>query len=359
MPQYTLAFCAIISLSTALTRPAGANENGLEIGGNVIFRFGYNGIYDAQSPLSESNDAFGIMIASPEFRFGKRFSILSEIRFEAVRPPAEDRFFEDEGLFVRKLYGNYRVNDDFSLYFGKWTPSFTLASLVTPGMYGNNYNKEIELIERVGFGADYTLNAGDAGSHKLSVSTFFDDTSFLSDSWGSSRGPKKLTDGGASNTESLDSFALSLEGSDISALPGFTYKLGLLHQARGVDGVADENGVLLAAMQSRDLGYEKSLTWIGEVAPIWSFGGTKDDIVYASAGLVYESGRWTSVLSGTYRRRDLANGDTYNDYSVQTSLDYDLGSGLSLAFAHEFLSDQNDRSQRFGIRFSKTFNLDR
>jgi len=226
-------------------------------------------------------------------------------------------------------------------------------------MYGNNYNKEIELIERIGLGAEYTLDAGDAGKHKLSASTFFDDTSFLSDSLGSSRGPKQLTSGGASNTESFESFAVALEGSELKTLPGFTYKLGLLHQARGVDGVADENGVLFAATRSHDLGDGESLTWVGEVAPFWNFEGTDDNIVYSSAGLVYQSGRWTTVLSGTYRRRDLVCGGTFNDYSVQTSLDYDFGNGISLAVAHEFLRNENVRSRRIGIRLSKVIDLDR
>ncbi|MEL6322672.1 MAG: hypothetical protein AAFQ84_00380 [Pseudomonadota bacterium] len=357
MRQSLFLSCVLLSQLLTDWRPAHADNSAVGIGGDIIFRLGYNGVYDTEDTVVESNDFLALMIASPEFYFGNALSVISEVRLEDVRPPLGDRAFEDEGLFVRKLFLDDDVNNNLSLQFGKFTPSFSFASLVTPGMYGNNYNKEIELIERVGLGVEYTIDTGSAGEHKISASTFYDDTSVLSDSWGSRRGPKERSDGGASNTGTLESFALSLEGSNLSQLPGFTYKLGLLHQARGEDGVADENGVLVAAMRSHSLSRDRSLTWIAEVAPIWNFEGTDDDIVYSSAGLVYQDGPWTSVLSGTYRRRDLASGGTFDDYSVQTSLDYQFGNGLSLAFAHEFLRAQNVRSRRIGVRLSKVIDL--
>ncbi|NER84464.1 MAG: hypothetical protein F6K42_34045 [Leptolyngbya sp. SIO1D8] len=346
-------------LMLTLAGQAGAQSNEPRIGGNAIFRLGYNGVYDAQSPKVESNDILGIMIASPELHLTRQFSFQSEIRFEDIRPPADDRVFEDEGLFVRKLFANYKASDRLSFQVGKFTPSFSFASLVTPGMFGNNYNKEIELIERIGFGAEYVFDAWGAGKHKLSAATFFDDTSLLSDSLGSSRGPKELSDGGASNTESFESIAIALEVRDVDVLSGLSYKFGFLHQEHGDGGVADENGILFAAARSHDLGGDRSLTWIGEFAPLWNFDGTDDDISYTSAGLVYEFGHWTTVLSGTYRRRDLARGGAFNDYSVQTSLDYDIGHGLSFAVAHEFLRDQNVESRRIGIRLSAVIDLDR
>jgi len=330
------------------------------IGGNVIFRFSYDGIYDAESPRTESNDLFVEMVASPEIHFTERFSINSEIRLENASPPTEDRYFENETLFVRKLFLNYDINDRLSLQAGKFTPSFSFASLVTPGMYGNNYSKEIELIERVGVAAEYTFDAGASGQHTLSASTFFDDTSILSDSLdlGGQRSRNRLSDGGASNTESFESFTVALEGNDISQLPGFTYKLAYIHEAAGEGDAADENGFLVAAMQSFPVGNGQSLTLIGEVAPLWNFQGTADNIVYASAGVVYRTNPWTAILSGTGRWRDLATGGTFNDYALQTSVEYDLGRGTSIGLAHEFTRDQNLNNQRIGFRFSQVLGLD-
>ncbi|MGD1927292.1 MAG: hypothetical protein ACFB12_00040 [Leptolyngbyaceae cyanobacterium] len=330
------------------------------IGGDVLFRFAYDGDYDAEAPRTESNDLFFEMIASPEFQFTERFSLNAEIRLENASPPTADRYFEDQTLFVRKLFVNYDVNDRLSLQAGKLTPTFAFASLVTPGMYGNSYNREIELIERIGFEAQYTFDAGTSGQHTLSASTFFDDTSFLSDSLdlGGRRGRNRLSDGGASNTESFESFTVALEGSEISRLPGFTYRLAYIHEAAGEGDVADENGFLVAAMQSFQLGDGQSLTLIGEIAPLWNFEGTADNIIYASAGVVYQTDPWTMTLSGTGRWRDLASGDTFDDYSVQTAVGYDLGRGTTVELAHEFSRAQNVNSQQIGFRFSQVLDLD-
>ncbi|MEM1293782.1 MAG: hypothetical protein AAGH89_00360 [Verrucomicrobiota bacterium] len=325
--------------------------------GNVIFRLGYNGFYDSDAPRIETNDIFLQMIASPELSLTKRLSIRSEFRIEDLRPPMGDRFFEDEGFFVRSLYLQHSVGERLAFHAGKFTPSYALASLVTPGMYGNDYNKEIELIERVGFGGSYTYDSGSSGKHKLSVSTFFDDTSFLSDSLGSSptRGPKRLSDGGASNTESFESFTVSLEGTEMSGLPGLTYKFGVVHEAKGEGDISDETGLAAAAMQTFQFGNGRSLTLMGEFAPLWNFEGSADDIIYSSAGVVYQSGRWTFIVSGTHRWRDLATGGSLDDYSLQTSVEYDLRNDFALAFAHEFTRDQNVNANRIGFRFVKVF----
>ncbi|MEL6400025.1 MAG: hypothetical protein AAFR26_13165 [Cyanobacteria bacterium J06626_4] len=330
------------------------------IGGDVLFRVAYDGDYNAETPRTDSHDLFFEMIASPEFHFTERFSLNAEIRLENAGPPTEDRYFEDQTLFVRKLFVNYDVSDRLSLQAGKYTPTFAFASLATPGMYGNSYNREIELIERIGLGAEYTFLTGALGRHTLSVSTFFDDTSLLSDSLdlGGRRERNRLSDGGASNTESFESFTVALEGSEISRLPGFTYRLAYIHEAAGEGDVADENGFLVAAMQSFQLGDGQSLTLIGEIAPLWNFEGTADNIIYASAGVVYQTNPWTMTLSGTGRWRDLASGGTFDDYSVQTAVGYDLGRGTTVELAHEFSRDQNANSNQIGFRFIQVFDFD-
>ncbi|MEM1166838.1 MAG: hypothetical protein AAGI30_11170, partial [Planctomycetota bacterium] len=269
------------------------------IEGDVIFRIGFNNVYEAEQPRAETLDEFVEMIASPEFRLTEDLSIRSEFRLETTAPPEEDRRFQDEGLFVRSLYARYALTDRFAVHAGKFTPSYAIASLVTPGMYGNNYNKEIELIERVGFGAEYTFGSAASGRHTLSASTFFEDTSILSESLGSNRGRTTLDDGGASNTESFESFTVSLEGTDLPHAPGFTYKLGFVYEAAGRGDEADEYGIAIAAMQSWQLGDESSFVVIGEVAPLWNFQGTADTIIYSSAGVALQAGRWTGVVSGT------------------------------------------------------------
>lgn len=48
-------------------------------------------------------------------------------------------------------------------------------------------------------------------------------------------------------------------------------------------------------------------------------------------------------------------GGTFDDYVLQTSVEYDLGHGTSIALAHEFSRDQNVDSRQIGFRFSQVF----
>ncbi|MEM8975719.1 MAG: hypothetical protein AAGD43_26945 [Pseudomonadota bacterium] len=336
-----------------------------QISGNIIFRMANDTVYDSTTPVDrssvfvESKDTFFETIASPIVHFSKRLSINSELRLEGVRPPSEDRTFEDQGIFVRKLFAEFSASEHLSFHAGKITPSFALASFVAAGMYGINYSKEIELIERIGFGAAYAFDFGVLGKHTLTGSTFFEDTSILSDSLLSRRGQTRLSDGGASNTETFESFTLSLEGTNIKWLPGFTYKLGYVHEAKGQGDVADEDGFAIAASQAFRLRNGQSVFLFGEIAPLLNFEGSADDILYSSAGLVYQSGPWNMILSGTHRLRDLAAGGTNNDYSLQTAIKYDFGDDISFEVAHEFIRDQNVDSRRVGFRFIKVLELGR
>ena len=325
--------------------------------GDIIIRLGYNGDYRSDAPLIEADDTFIDVIASPVIHFSDRFRFITETRVETIMPPDTDRAFEDEGYFSRILLAEYSVTERLSVHAGKMTPSFALASFVTPGMYGNSYNREIELIERIGVGGAYVFGGASKGRHTLTFNTFFDDTTVFSESLGNNRGRKTRSDGGASNTEALESFTLSLEGRDMAQFPGLTYKVGLIHQARGVDGVADEQGISLSLLQTYQTPGGTNWTLIGELASLENFDGTADDIVYASAGVVYNKGPWTAIVSGTYRPRYVADGENFDDYTIQTSLEYDLGQGFSLALAHEFNRDENADNRRLGLRFSKVIEL--
>ncbi|MEL6208169.1 MAG: hypothetical protein AAFR47_23130, partial [Pseudomonadota bacterium] len=325
---------------------------------DIIFRLGYNNDYESDPPLIEAQDVFLDMIASPVFHFSERLRFISEVRIETINPPTDDRVFEDEGLFARILLLEYDVTDRFSVHAGKMTPSFALASFVIPGMFGNSYNREIELIDQVGIGGTYTFGGGDRGRHSLTFNTFFEDTSITSESLGNNRGRTTLEDGGASNTEGFDSFALSLEGDAMERFPGLTYKLGYVHRAKGVDGVADENGISATLMQTFDTADGENWTIVGEIAALENFEGTADDVVYASAGVTYRKDRWMGILSGTYRPRYVADGDDFDDdYTVQVHVEYDLGRGWSAAIGHEFNRDQGADNRTLGLRLSKTIDL--
>lgn len=353
-----LRLCSLaLVLGVALTSGAAANENS-RFGGLVSLRFAISQSYDSEAQRPDAFEAFPGMISNVDVIATERLTFRTEIRAETVRPPTDDRYFEDVGLFVRSAFADYDFGDTV-LTFGKFTPSFAVASFVTPGIFGNNYNKDYELIERIGFGLAYTHDAGSAGTYAFSGSTFFKDTSVLSDSLGSSRGRADITDGGAGNTESLESFAVSLNATSIAALPGYTFQLGLLHQAAGQGDVDDEQGAALAVTKDIPLLNDRSVLLIGEVAGFDNFEGTADSIEYYNAGISYITGPWNLVLSGTYRVRDLGFGGDLDDYSVQIHATYDFGNGWLVGVANEFSAFNEAESNQFAIRFARNIPIGR
>ncbi|MEM6310986.1 MAG: hypothetical protein AAF754_13160 [Pseudomonadota bacterium] len=140
-------FPALLSCACLMAHAASSEEaisqSFPNVTGNIITRLGYNGDYQAEAPRIEANDVFLQVIASPIFNFSDRFRFNSELRVETVAPPSVNRAFDDEGLFARILQLEYDLSDQFSVHAGKMTPSFALASFVTPGMFGNSYNKVI------------------------------------------------------------------------------------------------------------------------------------------------------------------------------------------------------------------------
>lgn len=350
-----LSFTALI----AIAGPAWPQDSYPRFDGDVVFRFAYDNDYTAEDPRIEAVDVAFKMEARPNLHFSDRFRLDAEIRLENTGPPSENRTFEDQALFVRKLFLELDVTDQLTVFGGKITPSFAFFSLNIPGMYGNDYSKEIELIERIGLGADYALDGGALGQHIFSATTFFEDTTFLSNSAIRSRGQTRRADGGASNTESFESFTVAIEGRAIEALPGLTYKLAYVHEAKGVGDVADENGVLVAAKQRLSFENGDRLDLIAEAASLSSFEGSGDDLLYISGGFSYATDPWRLTVSGTYRPRDLGADGTYDDYSIQTALSYSIAPSWSVEIAHKFTADQDLKGNRIGLRLNKTLDLSR
>ena len=126
-------------------------------------------------------------------------------------------FLEEHSLLVEELTFNYDA-EDFSLYAGKFNPVVGFNYHRLPGIYGYQITESYRISERIGVGSALKYNADDYGKHQLDVSTFFADTTFLSDSILHDRGHTNKQDGGLANTEDFPSFAVSLGGSDFYSL---------------------------------------------------------------------------------------------------------------------------------------------
>ena len=165
-----------------LASPALAEEVApFTLSGEISIEVQNDYTYESDDPAAELNDLYTTIEPSFSLYLGSGLSIESGLVLEPVKDAVDDRAFEDEGLYVETLFLQYE-GDGWAVFGGKFNPGFGIAWDATPGIWGTDFAEDYEMTERVGFGGSVDLVAGSAGTHTLSASTFFADTSFLSGS---------------------------------------------------------------------------------------------------------------------------------------------------------------------------------
>lgn len=286
-------------------------------------------------------EPFNNTYTEPEFEgfvnLGEHFSLNTLVKMEQVRSVTESSAFRAEGAYVEQLYGTVRFNP-VEIYGGKIHPRFGVAWDATPGLYGTDFAEDYELTEKIGVGGAVTVDI--AGSHRLSVESFFNDTSFLSNSLFSRPsitdsdvlrpGRARRSDGGAGNTGGLDNFAVSLNGDNIPQLKGFGYNLGWSRQEAGADGELNENALVAGFAWAYPLTSRITLVPMFEYAHVSHQGGADVTADYFTVGIGAELGQgWSASAHATVRPiDDRAAGDEYTDHLAGFSVGYDLGSRL-------------------------------
>ena len=324
-------------------------------------------------------------VAELQLQLLQEFSLLSTIKLEQVRDRGGDQFFDDQGAWIEQLYAAYRY-DQLDLFAGKINPRFGIAWEFAPGVYGREFAEDYELTERIGFGAAYTVDRPDLGEHRLSASTFFADTTALGESVITR---PRFTDpatervkrnrksyGGVSNTESLSSYAVVLEGAAIPFLGGFTYHLGYSNQKQGEDGSDRERAYVAAATYRWDIRGDLAFLPLVEWVRVRNAGGNpaetdedtgetanpKLDRTYLtlSGTLVYhppESGIWNTALSWTRRDTGRDGAEPPRDHLFQISAGYrfPFGLGIDIGWAHIKEDDQTSKSVGAFITYNYEF----
>lgn len=313
--------------------------------------------YESDNEDAELNDLFAVVEPAFSVHFTEAFSVNTSLVVEPVRDPgpSEDRNFEDEGLFVQELYFLYGA-DSWSAFAGKFNPAFGVAWDITPGVFGTGFAEDYELTERIGAGGSLSYDAGKNGVHALTGSTFFLDTTFLSDSAFTSRGETDDDDGGVSNTEDFSSFAFALDGGDILAVPGVAYHVGFSRQGQGEGDAEDEMSFAAAVYGTFEVSDELAIEPVAEFVRQTNAEGTKNDRDYFTVGAALLHGPWNLSLAWTARETDVV--DNANDISnsrYQASIGYAFDSGLSFDVGYVFTEEEDVDSNTVGALLAYGF----
>ena len=272
--------------------------------------------------------------------FTQELSLQSKVKIEPLRTVSGDRFFGDTGAYVEELYLRYEA-EPFGLRAGKMGAGFGSAWEKLPALYGKHeFAEDYEITERIGLGASYKLDLGEAGTHELGAAAFFLDSTALSNSAftrpdrSDSRAsrPKRFSKGDplSANTRSLESFVATVNGEDIEPLPGFGYHLGYIFEKAGAPALRDEQGFVVGLQQTFKAG-DATITPFAEVAWFDNYQGEAGERTYLHLAAM---GKWQSWLANAvYARRWIdrpAGTRDVADHFFSLTGGYDLGDGLNL-----------------------------
>lgn len=323
--------------------------------GSAYLEIGDDWTFDSDDPGAEIHDVY--FSGSLDLKFGLTplFSVNLGLAAEDVigeYVAFEDRYFKDTGLYVSTLNLQADVGSA-TMLAGKFHPNFGRAWDNTPGIFGTYFAEDYELTEMVGAGGSYRFSAGGAGTHVLGGAIFYSDNSILSDSIFTSRGQLDIADGGLANTGRLDSFTISLDGSDFAAMPGLSYHAAYRRLSAGVTEDLDENGFVFGLAKDVTIDDETSVTLTGEAAFFSNYTGFDGDAAYFTAGAALSRGQWHGELSGAVRRYDDGMGGKVSDRLLQASAGYTFENGVDLAAGYGFTHASGTDYQTIGLRLSR------
>lgn len=346
-----VAAAGLVFASTVSAQEEGGVYWPPRVEGELVIELQNDNTFDSDDKDTEINNLTTTTELGLNIYFAKPFFLNTHFTLEQTGDPdpGDDCWLCEHGVFVENLSLNWE-EDRWSLIGGKFGPNFAIAWDAAPGIYGTDIGEDdIELAERIGFGGGATVIQDEVlGSHTLSGSVFFTDTSGLSESFGTNRGRTRLGDGGPSNTESLESFAVALDGEEIQALPGFRYHIGGARQA--VDRVNDEDGNPLTGDEIDDeyrfaaageweieIDEDLSVTPLLEYVRFWNAEGTQDeDRDYVTAAGLVAYGPWNMAVSYTGKFVDNPDGTDRTDYSFQVSGGYAFDFGVTFDVGYKF-----------------------
>ncbi len=279
-------------------------------------------IYRADDPDAKGSDVFTKSKALLGWYFGSGFSLNTELVFEPVldRGAGEDRFFGDHGLFAEQLYGQYKFGRTL-LLAGKYNPAFGWAWERAPGPYGRQLAQDYQLTERVGFSFAQQLGPTAVGDLSVTAGIFTADRSALSQSLFTQRGRLTSADGGASNTDGLESYAVTLDGQTPFGFGGVGWHLAYRFQKRGraAEDVDDEHGYV-ATLYGQHKFDDIGLEWLGEYVYLDNAYASADTARYwtLAAKVIFQE-RYNVALSFTKLNRDVVGGADLDDHLFQAS----------------------------------------
>jgi len=263
-----------------------------------------------------------------------------------ILEPVEDPFagktnaFHGEGLYAEELYAALTL-DNIDVELGKIDPMFGVATDEAPGIYGSYFAGEYDFKGALGLSAKITMSetAMGEGDDAITVtqaahlSMFTADPSVVSRSLFTDRGQFSWHDARVGNTDLPESFDLAYMYSTLNAddeVAGPTGRIALRRLAARQGNAPDEWGIVAAGQTAFDLGDERVLRPIAEIAYFIHEGGSQKNAAAATLGLEFQQGDWIASLVAAGHERFNTSGPA--DYMLTASFGRIFKTGMTGEF---------------------------
>lgn len=368
---YILSFSASFSSAQAASKYYDSSAQYPNISGQVLFELKADRLDPKHSAGVSPNNAY--INIEPDFSFNvnKNWSVKTAWRLyptntvqtrNTVNPERTRTFFsaergfkpQDTTMIVEELKLDFK-NDDLRFFAGKFNPSFGKAynKAKRIGVFSTDITEDYQLREKIGGGISAVLD-----SSKISVNTFFNDTTGLSSSI-NGRSSESRRDGLAGNTGNFSSYTISAEGDRFFGINNWSYNVG--YRSLGVDTAIDnrsrETGYVLGSEYLWKTGYRTSVTPFVEVAKIKNFTGAQGrDATYTTLALIGKYGNWTSSVSNVTRKIDhYQSVAKINDRQVQVSAGYKFANKVVVDVSRANIKEGTNKGAIYGIMASYLF----
>jgi len=302
--------------------------------------------------------------------FDDNWSISNLLTLEPGEDPesGKTKFLENHELFVEELFGRWN-NQLVNVRFGKFAQNFARAWYLTPGLYGQDFVGDYAIAETLGIDGQFDLGFPSFGLHQITVSTFMDDTTFLSESLFHDRGRLAYDDGGPGNTRGLHSFGITYDATNLPIAKNVeaNYQLSFVSLGAGKGTEADEHrfaasfdvniplngGTIAQTLQGR---FEELRLFAEGVHFDSADGFNGHGRNYLTGATEFVHGPWVVDLTATER---WSNGPGLHDYdSLQSvALGYALPSDTTVAIGMARERAAGESGVYFGISLSQTLTI--
>lgn len=334
------------------------------IAGNVLFQAQADRVLSTTKNAVSPNEVFTYVEPNFALNVNKNWAVKTDWRLQPnnvlttrdTTNPERYRSFlsanrgvhvSDTALLVEELKVQFQ-NEDMRFTAGKFDPTFGVAHNKAKriGVFTAQFTEDYNLREKIGVSMTALLEKS-----KVTVNSFFNDTTGLSGSALNKRKTANSKNGTAGSTNSLASYSVLIDGKDFFGVEDLTYNLGFRSlSVDRLEGRQREKGYVIGTEYLHKIGDTSFIPFV-ELVRINSFTGEQGrNATYSTAALIAKYSSWTGSVSYLTRsiKSHIASQGIGKSNQVQLSVGYKFTNNLTLDFTRSNMKEDGYKGSMIG-----------